>query len=83
MCRFLVYLGEKIKIGDVVVDPENSLVKQSRDASYHPGCNNSKRNIIVNGDGFGIAWYDDENFEEGACCFKFTTPAWSDCNLKR
>jgi glutamine amidotransferase len=41
-----------------------------------------KRNIIVNGDGFGVAWYcDDEPPEDGACMFKIHTPAWSDSNI--
>ncbi|CAN0452082.1 unnamed protein product, partial [Scytosiphon promiscuus] len=33
----------------------HSLVLQSRNACFHPGCPD-KRNIRVNGDGFGIAW---------------------------
>ena len=66
MCRFLIYLGNPIKIGDVVVYPDNSLINQSRDASYHPGCIDAlnKRNILVNGDGFGLSWYGDRS-EEG------------------
>jgi len=70
-------------IGDVVIEPENSLLFQSRDAAYHPGVIDKchKRNILVNGDGFGIAWYG-ETVSKGSCCFKIVTPAWSDVNLR-
>ena len=70
-------------IGDVVINPENSLVFQSRNAAYHPGVvdKSNQRNIIVNGDGFGVAWYGD-NLLQGSCCFKIVTPAWSDVNLR-
>lgn len=42
------------------------------------------RNIRVNGDGFGVAWYvNDANIpvEQGSCLFKLMTPAWSNANL--
>ena len=59
MCRLTVYKGRKILLGDIIVRPENSLIHQSRDAGYHPGVVDAtgKRNIRVNGDGFGVAWY--------------------------
>ena len=83
MCRLTVYKGRPILIGDIVIQPENSLLYQSRDAAYHPGvidkCN--QRNILVNGDGFGVAWYGEVP-SKGSCCFKFVTPAWSDTNLR-
>ena len=43
-----------------------------------------KRNIRVNGDGSGIAWYMDlidMPVCNGSCVFKLTTPAWSNANL--
>eukprot|EP00603_Paraphysomonas_imperforata_P007091 CAMPEP_0114430224 /NCGR_PEP_ID=MMETSP0103-20121206/9920_1 /TAXON_ID=37642 ORGANISM="Paraphysomonas imperforata, Strain PA2" /NCGR_SAMPLE_ID=MMETSP0103 /ASSEMBLY_ACC=CAM_ASM_000201 /LENGTH=358 /DNA_ID=CAMNT_0001599643 /DNA_START=236 /DNA_END=1312 /DNA_ORIENTATION=- len=44
----------------------------------------SMRNIRVNGDGFGIAWYPSETpREDGSCTFKIPTPVWSDKNLQR
>jgi glutamine amidotransferase len=62
--------------------PENSIIHQSRDASYHPGVSDPKhlRNIVVNGDGFGVAWYSDTI--KGPCVFRFITPAWSNENLR-
>ena len=84
MCRFLCYIGSPMYVGDVVVHPQNSLICQARNAAYHPGVNDphNTRNIVVNGDGFGLAWYDRARPSMGACVFKFTTPAWSDGNLR-
>lgn len=70
-------------IGDLILKPSNSLVRQSRDARYHPGVvdDDNKRNILVNGDGFGVAWVGKDP-SLGSCVFKFTTPAWSNANLR-
>lgn len=83
MCRFTVYKGQPILLGEVVVKPENSLLHQARDAVYHPGVidTDNQRNIIVNGDGFGLAWYSNDA-SRGSCCCKFITPAWSNANLR-
>ncbi len=71
-------------IEEVLIKPENSLLRQSRSATYHPGCHDPKevRNIRVNGDGFGVAWYCPETLRLGSCVFKFMTPAWSNGNLQ-
>ena len=102
MCRLTVYKGRNLLIGDLIVRPENSLMQQSRDAGYHPGVDMTKevgkRNIRVNGDGFGVAWYRyDPTQKDSGCehkegtplpviptahCFKFITPAWSNSNLR-
>ncbi|CAM9821491.1 unnamed protein product, partial [Phaeothamnion confervicola] len=79
MCRLLCYKGKPIALEVLISRPENSLVYQSRDAGLHPGCEN-KRNIRVNGDGFGIAWYD-RPARDFPCIVKFATPAWSSTNL--
>eukprot|EP01038_Epipyxis_sp_PR26KG_P005439 gene5439-7532_t len=83
MCRLSAYKGKPILIGDIVIKPENSLLFQSRDAAYHPGVidKTNRRNILVNGDGFGVAWYGEDTLK-GSCCFKFVTPAWSNQNLR-
>lgn len=85
MCRLTAYKGKPILIGTIVTKPTNSLLYQSRDAAYHPGVKDSshRRNILVNGDGFGVAWYNTElPPSNGACSFKFVTPAWSNQNLQ-
>lgn len=85
MCRLTLYKGRSLLIGDLIVWPDNSLLCQSRDAHYHPGIvddHKNRRNQIVNGDGFGVCWYNNLRPERGSCCFKFVTPAWSDINLR-
>ena len=82
MCRLTVYKGRPVLLGDIIVVPENSLVCQSRDAGYHPGVVDKShiRNIRVNGDGFGVAFWG-QTIQTGPCLFKFVTPAWSNKNL--
>jgi len=84
MCRLAAYKGKSILIGSVVTKPNNSLLYQSRDAAYHPGVKDDThhRNILVNGDGFGVAWYSTDDVSRGSCAFKFVTPAWSNQNLQ-
>ena len=84
MCRLIIYKGACVYIEEVLIKPENSLLRQSRSATYHPGCHDPKeiRNIRVNGDGFGVAWYCPETLHLGSCVFKFMTPAWSNGNLQ-
>ena len=83
MCRWTFYKGHELLLGDLILKPNNSLVRQARNAEYHPGVvdDNHKRNILVNGDGFGCAWYGRDP-SRGSCVFKFVTPAWSNSNLR-
>lgn len=83
MCRFTVYKGQSMLLGDILIKPSNSLLRQARDAAYHPGVVDPShhRNILVNGDGFGLGWYVDE-CARGACVIKFITPAWANSNLR-
>jgi glutamine amidotransferase len=83
MCRLTVYKGRPLLIGDLITNPNNSLILQSRDAAFHPLVidKSHRRNILVNGDGFGVAWYG-RNVAKGSCLFKFVTPAWSNTNLR-
>mmetsp|Transcript_13887 Transcript_13887/g.51844 ORF Transcript_13887/g.51844 Transcript_13887/m.51844 type:complete len:445 (-) Transcript_13887:205-1539(-) len=80
MCRLVVYKGPEVSLEDVLVRPEHNIVQQSRDASYHPGCT-SKRNYRVNGDGFGVAWYNPRKPYKGPCSIHFASPAWHNRNL--
>jgi glutamine amidotransferase len=71
MCRWLAYSGPAIYLEDVIFKPENSLIRQSRDAqmSVRP----------TNGDGFGLGWYGERE-EPGL--YHEVRPAWSDENLR-
>lgn len=71
MCRFTFYMGDEIPVADLVTRPENSLINQSTHAKERPE--------PLNGDGFGLAWYVDE--EPVPPRFRSITPAWNNANL--
>jgi len=72
MCRLVAYLGTPIFTDEIIIKPKNSLIHQSYAA---------KETIDpVNGDGFGIGWYNKEIREEPGL-FKSIFPAWNDKNL--
>lgn len=70
MCRLTAYIGPEIPLENIVVKPRHSLIVQSREAS--------ESKTTVNGDGFGLAWYQ-ELPEPGL--YREVLPAWSDSNL--
>ena len=72
MCRFIGYLGNEVLLADILVRPENSLIRQSYKAR--------ERSEPLNGDGFGVGWYTPEVNGE-PCVFTAITPAWSNRNL--
>lgn len=71
MCRFTFYLGDEITVADLVTRPENSLIHQSTHARERPE--------PLNGDGFGLVWYLDDDPKPAR--FRSLTPAWSNANL--
>ncbi|GAB4015149.1 MAG: hypothetical protein Fur0010_13880 [Bdellovibrio sp.] len=72
MCRFLTYSGRPVLMHDLLYEPKNSLIKQSIKANeaVEP----------LNGDGFGIGWYNNE-LDETPGLYTSTRPAWNDRNL--
>lgn len=70
MCRFAAYIGPKIPLERIIVLPEHSLLEQSQNAT--------EAKLAVNGDGFGVAWYSDQ---EQPGLYRDVLPAWSDGNL--
>lgn len=73
MCRFVLYVGRPLHLSSLITDPENSLIHQSYDSQ--------EREEPLNGDGFGVAWYQlDERGE--AALFRSITPAWNNQNLR-
>lgn len=72
MCRFVAYIGNPIRIDELVITPNNSLIKQSIKAK--------ESEITLNGDGFGIGWYASDISSEPAL-FTSVQPAWNDRNL--
>ena len=51
MCRFLAYIGKPVLADDLLYRPVHSIIdRQSLGAQ--------EMSIPINGDGFGISWYD-------------------------
>ncbi|KAI8475320.1 MAG: nucleophile aminohydrolase [Monoraphidium minutum] len=85
----MAYIGHPMLVADVVLWPDRSIIKQSYDARerlqdpslpFHLGFGN------LNGDGFGIGWFNTEERREqdpSPCMFKSITPAWNNENLAR
>jgi glutamine amidotransferase len=74
MCRFLAYTGPQLLLADLIVYPKHSLIDQSYEST--------ERFEPMNGDGFGVGWYNPELSPEPGI-FVATTPAWSNRNLRR
>lgn len=74
MCRFVAYLGTPILASELLTKPKNSLIHQS----YHA----LETDMPLNGDGFGLGWYNKRIREEPGI-LKSVTPAWNNQNLKR
>lgn len=72
MCRFTFYQGRPIRISSLITEPKHSLIRQSFDAV--------EREEPLNGDGFGLAWYNHAIADTPAL-FKSVSPAWSNNNL--
>lgn len=72
MCRFLAYKGREIFMSDLLMNSAQSLILQSYKAK--------EREEPLNGDGFGIGWYD-QDVDPAPCVFTSTQPAWSNRNL--
>lgn len=70
MCRWMSYVGSPVRMDELILKPEHSLIDQSL---------TSKEGAeTTNGDGFGVGWYGDAP-EPGF--YKSTEPAWNDRNL--
>lgn len=70
MCRWVAYSGAPLPMEELILKPENSLIKQSY--SSREGAE------TTNGDGFGVGWYGGG---VGPGIFRSTEPAWNDRNL--
>ncbi|WP_108484840.1 class II glutamine amidotransferase [Oceaniglobus ichthyenteri] len=71
MCRIAAYQGPAIPLENIIVRPTHSLLTQSQHAT--------EAKLAVNGDGFGIAWYQPETPLPGL--YRDVLPAWADGNL--
>lgn len=72
MCRLVAYLGTEILLENILVNPANSLTKQSLHAR--------ESDFPTNGDGFGVGWYNHD-ISPNPGLFTSISPAWNDLNL--
>ncbi|KAF9787175.1 N-terminal nucleophile aminohydrolase [Thelephora terrestris] len=82
MCRLVVYKGTApVQLSHLLTRPCHSIVNQA----FSPRLRLDPRRPI-NGDGFGVGWYDsvyDEELGLQPCIFTSLTPAWNNANLVR
>ena len=71
MCRWLAYSGTPIRLEELLVKRDRSLIDQS--------LHSRQGATTTNGDGFGVGWYEDG---EPPRVYRSTHPAWNDRNLR-
>jgi predicted glutamine amidotransferase len=71
MCRWLAYSGSPIRLEELLVKRNRSLIDQS--------LHSRQGATTTNGDGFGVGWYEEG---EPPRVYRSTHPAWNDRNLR-
>jgi glutamine amidotransferase len=71
MCRWLAYSGTPIRMEELLLKRDRSLIDQSLHSRLGA--------TTTNGDGFGVGWYEEG---EGPRLYRSTHPAWNDRNLR-
>ena len=81
MCRLLVARSRQhpMLLADLLTRPAHSIINQSLSSWLRMDSQ------PVNGDGFGVGWYDDDSSDTDGtpCIFTSVLPAWNNVNLKR
>ncbi|KAI9438383.1 N-terminal nucleophile aminohydrolase [Russula earlei] len=82
MCRLLIYKGTSpVQLSHLLTRPVHSIINQAFDSRLRVDLRRP-----INGDGFGVGWYDsvyDEELGHQPCIFTSITPAWNNVNLTR
>ncbi|KAJ7630895.1 nucleophile aminohydrolase [Roridomyces roridus] len=82
MCRFVIYKGTSpVQLSHLLTRPTHSIINQAFDSRLR-----LDRRRPMNGDGFGVGWYDavyDEELGPQPTIFTSVTPAWNNVNLTR
>lgn len=73
MCRHLAYIGPPTTLAELLLEPANSLLRQS----WAP--RDMRGSGSVNADGFGIGWYADG--EVAPVRYRRSVPMWADASL--
>ena len=71
MCRWLAYSGSPIRLEELLLNRDRSLIDQSLHSRLGA--------TTTNGDGFGVGWYDDGDTPR---LYRSVHPAWNDRNLR-
>ena len=71
MCRWLAYIGEPVRMDDLLLKPEHSMIDQSRHAK--------QSTYEINADGFGVGWYGSDG-RPGL--YHDVRPVWNDTNFR-
>ena len=71
MCRWMAWLGQPVRIEELLFDTPHGIVDQSLHARMGAE--------PTNGDGFGLGWYDGT---DAPGVYRSVAPAWSDQNLR-
>lgn len=74
MCRYLAYIGKPVLANDLLYRPQHSLIERQSIGAQ-------EMSIPINGDGFGVSWYDF-GLDDEPCQFRSVRPSWSDQNLR-
>lgn len=74
MCRYLAYIGKPSLAYDLLYRPQHSLIERQSVGAQ-------EMSIAINGDGFGVSWYDFD-LDDEPCQFRSVRPSWSDQNLR-
>jgi len=82
MCRFVIYKGTSpVQLSHLLTRPCHSIINQALDSRFRINGRGP-----LNGDGFGVGWYDsvyDKELGSQPCIFTSVTPAWNNVNLTR
>lgn len=73
--------SEPIQLSHLLTRPAHSIINQAFDSRLR-----IDRTRPINGDGFGVGWYDsvaDPELGQEPCIFTSVTPAWNNINLHR
>lgn len=71
MCRWLAYIGAPIKMDELLLKPEHSMIDQSRHAR--------QSTFEINADGFGAGWYGESDLPG---VYHDIRPIWNDENFR-
>jgi len=74
MCRHLGWLGARVPVSSLVLDPPNGLLVQS----YSP---RRQKHGLMNADGWGVGFFSPDLPDGGPARWRGATPLWTDASF--